>query len=109
MLSTPAAMKAMDDEWDTLSKQAAWDLITVKLENKTTSPQKHDTITSKFTSVIFSEYVVSKGVNSRRTIPHKSGKAALYSAEVTSKMSTMTLQFSMNYRYPQQRLKHPKQ
>ena len=26
MLSTPAAMKAMDDEWDKLSKQMVWDL-----------------------------------------------------------------------------------
>ena len=108
MFSTPAAMKAMDDEWNKLFKQMVWD-VTAVIENKTTSPLKHDATTSKFTSVIFSEYVVPKGVNSRRTIPHKSGKADSCSAEVTSKMNTMTLQFSVNYRHPRQRLKHPKQ
>ena len=95
MLSTPAAMKAMDDEWDKLSKQLVWDLITVR--------EQDDTITSKSTSVTFSEYVVSKGVNSRRTIPPNSGK------EVTSKMNTMTLQFSMDRLHLRQRWKHPKQ
>ena len=30
VLSTPAAMKAMDDEWDKWCKQIVWDLITVR-------------------------------------------------------------------------------
>ena len=93
MLSTPAAMKAMDNEWDKMSKQMVWDFITVREKDDVAAKARY-TITSKFTSVIFSEYVVSKGVNSGRTIPHRSGKADLYSAEVTSKMYNDTAVFN---------------
>ena len=61
MLSTPAAMKAMDEEWDKLSKQIVWDLTTVREQDDVAEQAK--IISSKCTSVIFLAYAVSKVVN----------------------------------------------
>ena len=48
MLSTPAAMKAMDDEWDKLSKQIAWDLTTVREQDDIAAEARYNNIKVHF-------------------------------------------------------------
>ena len=107
MLSTPAAMKAMDDEWDKLSKQMAWDLITVREQDDVAAKARYNNIKVHFDGIF--GICGAKGSESKRTVPPKSGKADSYSAEVMSKMNTRTLQSLMGYLHPRQRSKHPKQ
>ena len=60
MLGTPAAMKAMDDEWDKLSKQTVWDLIIVREQDDVAAKARYNNIKVHFG--VFSEYVVSNPV-----------------------------------------------
>ena len=48
MLSTPAAMKAMDDEWDKLYKQMVWDLITVREQDDVAAKARYNNIKVHF-------------------------------------------------------------
>ena len=48
MLSTPAAMKAMDDEWNKLSKQIVWDLNTVRKQDEVAEQARSNNIKIHF-------------------------------------------------------------
>ena len=48
MLSTPAAMKAMDDEWNKLSKQIVWDLNTVREQDEVAAQARRNNIKVHF-------------------------------------------------------------
>ena len=48
MLSTPAAMKAMDDEWNKLSKQIVWDLNTVREQDEVAAQARCNNIKVHF-------------------------------------------------------------
>ena len=103
MLSTPAAMKAMDDEWNKLSKQIVWDLNTGREQDEDAAQARSNNM-----KVHFGDIFGICGVNSRRAILLRNGKADSYSVEVMSKTSTMTLRSLMSYPRLQQRLKHQK-
>ena len=48
MLSTPAAMKAMDDEWNKLSKQMVWNLAAVREQDDVAAEARHSNIKVRF-------------------------------------------------------------
>ena len=48
MLHTPAAMKAMDDEWSKLSKQVVWDLTAVGEQDDVAAQARNNNIKVHF-------------------------------------------------------------
>ena len=51
MLSTPAAMKAMDDEWHKLSKQIVWNLTTVREQDDVAAKARYNNIKAHFDDI----------------------------------------------------------
>ena len=73
MLNTPAAMKAMDDEWNKLSKQVVWDLTTVREQDEVAAQARNNNIKVHFGN-IFGNCGV-KGSEFKDSDPAKKWKA----------------------------------
>ena len=107
VLSTPAAMKAMDDEWDKLSKQMFWDLITVREQDDVAAKARYNNINVHFGGIF--GICGFKGSELKKDDPAQTwkGRLVFHGSDIKDEYNDAAI--SMNYRHPRQHLKHPKQ
>ena len=104
MLNTPAAKKAMDDEWNKLSKQVVWDLATVR-EQGDVAAQARNNNKNSFRRFLWH----TKGRDFKEDDPAKKwkGRFVFRGSDVKDEYDD-TANFQ-RYLHLRQRLRHPEQ
>ena len=82
-------MKAMDDEWNKLSKQIVWDLTTVR--DKMRWPRRREITTSKCISEMFLALAVSKEIKEGDPAKKRKGRFVFRGSDVKDEYNDIAI------------------